>query len=280
MTKILGFSGKKQAGKNSAANQLIARELRALQIVKGSVAVTPEGKIQITDLLGQEDSAGILASERVDDAMYNFKAHYLDPYIKCYSFADTLKQDVCVNVLGLTREQCYGTDEQKNSATHLKWEDMPGVATADVWNTIDGKKTLDSLGMTYHAPGTMTAREVMQYVGTEVFRKMYHNVWADATIRRIEIEQPLVALITDCRFPNEVEAIQKAGGKVMRLTRDIYEGQDQHPSETALDKDEFDWSKFDWVIDNHKMNLLEQMNAVGEALVEAGWIDAPENLTE
>jgi len=126
----------------------------------------------------------------------------------------------------------------------------------------------------------MTAREVMQYVGTEVFRKMYHNVWADATIRRIEIEQPLVALITDCRFPNEVEAIQKAGGKVMRLTRDIYEGQDQHPSETALDKDEFDWSKFDWVIDNHKMNLLEQMNAVGEALVEAGWIDAPENLTE
>jgi len=263
MTKILGFSGKKQAGKNSAANQLIARELRALQIVKGSVAVTPEGKIQITDLLGQEDSAGILDLERVDDAMYNFKAHYLDPYIKCYSFADTLKQDVCVNVLGLTREQCYGTDEQKNSATHLKWEDMPCEQ-----------------GVILYKKGTMTAREVMQYVGTEVFRKMYHNVWSDATIRRIEIEQPLVALITDCRFPNEVEAIQKAGGKVMRLTRDIYEGQDQHPSETALDKDEFDWSKFDWVIDNHKMNLLEQMNAIGEALVEAGWIDAPENLTE
>ena len=68
----------------------------------------------------------------------------------------------------------------------------------------------------------MTAREVMQYVGTDVFRKIQHDVWAGATIKKIDLEKPDLAVIADCRFPNEVDAIQKAGGLVIKLNRNPF----------------------------------------------------------
>jgi hypothetical protein len=106
-----------------------------------------------------------------------------------YNFADPLKK-MCIDIFGLTYEQCYGTDDQKNEYVNCKWPDSEEV---------------------------MSAREVMQYVGTNVFRKMQHNVWSEATIRKIKDENLPLALIADCRFPNEVEAVRNAGGLVVKL---------------------------------------------------------------
>ena len=44
---------------------------------------------------------------------------------KIYSFADALKEKVCIDVMGLSKEQCYGTDEQKNTLTGYRWENLP-----------------------------------------------------------------------------------------------------------------------------------------------------------
>ena len=106
----------------------------------------------------------------------------------------------------------------------------------------------------------MTAREVMQYVGTEIFRKMYGNVWVDSTIRKIKQDNPTMAIVCDIRFPNEVEGVQQVGGKVLRLLRDPYQGEDQHASETALD--DYPPEKFDWVVDNREQSIEEQNNAI------------------
>jgi len=54
-----------------------------------------------------------------------------------YSFADPLKKDVCINILGLTERQCYGTDADKNTLTNLRWENMPCFGT-DSWNCLGG----------------------------------------------------------------------------------------------------------------------------------------------
>jgi hypothetical protein len=118
----------------------------------------------------------------------------------------------------------------------------------------------------------MTAREVMQFVGTDIFRNIYSNVWVDATIRKIQEETPELALICDCRFPNEVSGIQDAGGKVIRLTRNSG-SDDCHSSETALDEANYDWSNFDAVIDNAGMSLAEQNKAVYDLLAEWGWLE-------
>jgi len=92
---------------------------------------------------------------------------------KIYNFADPLKENICIEVLGLTHDQCYGSDDQKNELVDCYWD--------------DGKQ--------------MTAREVMQFVGTNIFRKMKHNVWSSATINKIQKEKPKIAIIADCRFP-------------------------------------------------------------------------------
>lgn len=158
---------------------------------------------------------------------------------KIYNFADPLKKDICMNILGLTESQCYGNDIHKNSMTDIVWE---------------GKN--------------LTAREVMQIVGTDIFRKMKTNVWADATMIKINNEKPSLALIADCRFPNEVDVVKKIGGLVIRLTRKPYDS--DHPSETALEKEHYDWNNFDYILDNNNMTILEQQQHLIEFLKHKG----------
>jgi hypothetical protein len=74
-------------------------------------------------------------------------------------------------------------------------------------------------------------------------------------------------VITDCRFPNEIEAIQKANGKVIRLTRDITEPTD-HISENILNQEVFDWNKFDYVLDNQDIDILTQCHRVYDILTK------------
>jgi hypothetical protein len=158
---------------------------------------------------------------------------------KIYNFADPLKKDVCMNIFGLSYQQCYGDDIDKNTLTGLVWE---------------GKD--------------LTAREVMQFVGTDIFRKMKHDVWASATINKISIEQPDIAVIADCRFPNEVQAVKDAGGVVIKLTRNPYNS--DHASETALDPSNYDHSNFDLVLDNNNINIEEQTSLVIHFLAKKG----------
>jgi len=265
MANIVAFSGKKQSGKNTSGNFLLGMKMIDLGLTHG-IEMTKKGQLLIRDLYGDAQWEGVFAYESTVQTVRDFIDTEIHPWYKIYSFADLLKESLCIELLGLTHEQCYGTDEQKNTPTHLKWEDMPGVATTDVWGTIDGKKTLDSLGMTYHTPGFMTAREVMQFVGTDVMRKMYGDVWSKGTVKRILKEGSEMAAICDCRFPNEVEAVQEAGGKVIRLTR-FTTDVDPHPSETALDG----YKGFDAVIDNQNMSLGEQNGAIYDQLTKWGF---------
>ena len=286
--KILTLSGKKQSGKNTAFNFLLGLEIIKSSLVRGTMTVTNKGQLWVSDLWGDEKFKGILDINRPTESMQRLRAELVDPFIKAYSFADVLKQDVCMGVLGLSREQCYGSDDQKNSATHLRWENMPGIITSSkceqivamlgsesndlMTNIRDAIVGSEDLNMIVR-DGPMTAREVMQYVGTDIFRKMYGDVWVDSTIRRIQADGSEFAIITDCRFPNEVKATQEAGGKVVRFTRGPAANEDQHESETALDKDKYDWGNFNAVLDNAEMSVNEQNVAFHKLLSGWGWID-------
>jgi len=158
---------------------------------------------------------------------------------KIYNFADPLKKDICMNILGLTYDQCYGNDISKNQYTEVYW---------------DGIK--------------LTAREVMQLVGTDIFRKMNKDVWASSTISKIQKEQPELAIIADCRFPNEVEAIKNAGGLVIKLTRNPYNS--DHASEVALDEANYSSSNFDFIVYNNNISIQEQNNTILRFLKNKG----------
>lgn len=143
--------------------------------------------------------------------------------VQIYNFADPLKQ-ICIDVLGLAPRQCYGEDKYKNELVDCQW---------------NGKQ--------------LTAREVMQILGTDILRTMQNNVWAGATIRKIQKDNPDVALIGDCRFPNEVEAVQNAGGIVIKLERSLFYS--DHASETALNKEHYNQDIFDYTINNQHIEL-------------------------
>ena len=163
---------------------------------------------------------------------------------KIYSFADPLKQDICMNLLGLSESQCYGTDDDKNTLTNVRWMDMP--------LEIQQRHTADMVANEY-----LTARQVMEVVGTEIFRRMYGNVWVRATMNKISKDNLDIAVIVDCRFPNESDAILDQGGYVIRLDLDPFHSTSN--SESALDPINYNWSKFSTVINNSTM-AIEQKN--------------------
>lgn len=174
---------------------------------------------------------------------------------KLYSFADKLKTDVCINLLGLQHKQCFGTQEDKESLTNLKWENMPGVVSTKLVEDLElDIQKLTDVGLIVHEPGYMSAREVMQYVGTEIFRKMYENIWVDALIRQIKKDRPAVAIITDVRFLSEVNGLKTIGAHLWRLTRNP--AKLTHESETELDS----FAEWNFFLDNKDMSVETQNN--------------------
>ena len=65
----------------------------------------------------------------------------------------------------------------------------------------------------------LTPRWVLQQWGTEVARKGFHNdIWVASVENKLRnIKEDIV--ITDCRFPNELNAIKNTGGITIRTQR-------------------------------------------------------------
>jgi hypothetical protein len=76
----------------------------------------------------------------------------------------------------------------------------------------------------------------LQRLGDAV-RNLDADFWVRAAMSRVTASDAPV-IVTDCRFPNEAEAIRLAGGIIVRVVRPgavADPGVDSHPSETALD---------------------------------------------
>lgn len=67
----------------------------------------------------------------------------------------------------------------------------------------------------------LTPRWVMQYWGTEVCRQGFHDdIWIASVENRMRKTKDNI-VISDVRFPNEILAIHKSGGKVIRVKRGL-----------------------------------------------------------
>ena len=123
----------------------------------------------------------------------------------------------------------------------------------------------------------MTVREFLQKLGTEAMRNGLHkNVWVNALFadykeyrRKVEDEEYVKEypnwIITDLRFPNELDSVEKRDGITIRVTRSDEKNKNTaklHPSETALDKAVFDYE----IVNDGTMEELVQK--VREILIE------------
>jgi len=127
--------------------------------------------------------------DTVADYLVNFHR------FKRESFANSLKDAASV-VFGWNRELLEGRTNQSRI-----WRE-----TKDEWWS-------KRLGC------EVTPRWVLQYWGTEVVRKHFHDdMWIASLENRLRSSKDDI-VITDCRFPNEITAIRSAGGQVVRIKR-------------------------------------------------------------
>jgi hypothetical protein len=64
----------------------------------------------------------------------------------------------------------------------------------------------------------LTPRKALQVVGTDLFRKHFdHDIWVACLERKMAGHKHIV--ITDCRFPNEVSMVRRAGGRLVHVFR-------------------------------------------------------------
>lgn len=243
MSVIIGLSGKKQSGKSSLANYLQAYLELKLNKVPDNIIDTLSQSIDGTSCSVKDviNTHGVTCSPRDMVVRWGETIH---DHVKVYSFADPIKE-FCIEVLGITPEQVYGTDEQKNVPTKYLWDKMPnrpivGYKTELVASQME--YVIDEVKYSILKEGPMTAREIMQVFGTDIMRNMFSStIWVDACIRKIQKENPTIAIIADLRFPSELEAVVNANGYIVRLGRKMFE--DNHPSETSLD--DVDWRKYE-----------------------------------
>jgi hypothetical protein len=109
----------------------------------------------------------------------------------------------------------------------------------------------------------ITPRWILQYWGTEVCRQAFHDdIWIASLENKLRNTADDV-VISDCRFPNEINAIRRAGGAVIRVVRGAepawFPAVQQHlrhgtPCPADLPHaSEWSWAgtEFDRVIDNN-----------------------------
>lgn len=178
---------------------------------------------------------------------------------KQFSFAEPLKR-ICKEVFDFTDAQLYGPSEERNRLD-LRYprECLRCDGQGATW---DGTcPVCGGAGETF-----LTARYALQTLGTEWGRTCYQDVWAELGVRkaleravrcgrhpdpadtaRVNFEDPCtcagdLAVLTDCRFTNEAQAVRAAGGEVWRIVRpgaSLAGAAALHPSEAEQESPEF-----------------------------------------
>ena len=200
-------------------------------------------------------------------------------------FADKLKDIVCL-LIGCTKEQLEDRDFKETSLG----EEWTRYSVANgFWSHSDNNpshKMMDSKQCTKEEyeeevkinwqtayKTVYTPRLLLQHIGTELFRnQIIDGIWVNALMSEYKAKEELVGttpeniqwgevypnwIITDTRFPNELQAVKDKGGINIRVNRpkerelilrnatSIIDTrktlEPKHKSETALDNAEFDY---------------------------------------
>jgi len=144
------------------------------------------------------------------------------------SFANTLKDAVSA-VFGWDRTMLEGRTKQAR-----EWREQQ-----DPWWT-------NRLGI------VITPRWVLQNWGTEVCRNGFHDdIWIASLENKLRHSRDDV-VISDCRFPNEIAAIKKTGGRVVRVVR----GAEPEWYDAAVSRNRGPDGNINWALSGRRLEQL------------------------
>lgn len=112
------------------------------------------------------------------------------------SFAESLKDAVSV-IFGWDRDMLEGKTEAARKERDV---------VDEYWSSVLGMK--------------ITPRWILQNFGTDCIRKHFNdNIWIYSLTNKINKIRNEKIIITDCRFPNEIEMVRKNSGTIVEIQR-------------------------------------------------------------
>ena len=268
---IIGISGKKQSGKDT-----VAKIIQGFDIWKKNLALQTEYP---------------LSNVFVRAYVLNRVSIYVSSW-QVKKFASTLKE--IVSILTGFKVEDLEKEEVKNSNLFLSYKLLNKKAnTFEVFASMeDLVERLNHLRTVYfdvysaeevsnlfvQETVSVTPRLLLQTIGTDIVRAINPDIWVNALMS--EYKEKFISggignfhatrpnykslgypnwIITDMRFPNEVKAIKKKDGIIIRINRES-DNNSNHFSEIALD----DYEDFDYTIDNNNCIdcLIEQVKEI------------------
>lgn len=253
---IIGIAGKKQSGKNTVAN--LIQYYIAIEKKPSIEELIPfKAVIEKDEIAGAAETSGWYQKgfakkvKVIASIITGIPVSVMDSEeYKSQTLSNMTGNDWKVYVVNNLQEAMFSKKEEAVNFIRYIYQN-------------DKMKVPDS----YFKEYDITLRELLQKIGTDLFRDMIHpDVWVKALMdeyRPIDYESkvdpdrvnnatyqiPIYPnwIITDVRFPNEVSAVKEEKGLIIKVVRPL-EGElhSNHASETALN----DYSEWDWIINN------------------------------
>lgn len=205
---------------------------------------------------------------------------------KTIALATPLKE-FAGHVFGFSKRQLYGPSEaraeeiantagtlleflERFNGPNVKWGFENTWVSTYFPNYEQGRSALSSWFLT-HISGreTITARHVLQTLGTECARKVKPDIWINAALKKakkmVEFEDTSLVIISDGRFRNEALKVKEAGGKILRIDSHDTGFTGNHQSEAEMKTIPRCW--YDYEFTNPKDGLLMLSNHLYDAKI-------------
>lgn len=187
-------------------------------------------------------------------------------------FAKALKHEINQVIEAIRDSRTIQEAIDKVSRSMSVLEEHARVAVNKLWQEVKDENVTSAYDR------TATVRSILQYWGTDFRRKEDNDYWVKKTMKAMisQLAEGRSVFVTDARFENEVDALQRAGGYTIRLkvSRDVQIarlksrdgiGPDltalDHDSEKALDEYEA-LAKFSVVVDTDPLDAVGVLESV------------------
>lgn len=114
------------------------------------------------------------------------------------------------------RQDSYASTLKDITAVLFNWD--RAMLSGDTPESRDAREEVDEWWSEKLGIPNFTPRLALQLIGTDVFRNNFHqDIWVLSVMARYRGDENVV--ISDCRFPNEVQTIRQVGGRIIQVDR-------------------------------------------------------------
>jgi hypothetical protein len=223
---LLGLCGAQGSGKTTAAHFLTGKK----ETIDKPQLIDPKNFV-MDELYLKNDSITPLMKKYID---VDWSWHWCGHFLPISSSEITLWTEV-------------GLADPLKRVCSILFNYPYHILLGNTLETRDIRERLTTID--YSISGSMTGRKLLQFFGTEMVREnLGRNFWANLSEKRIRtiLSQGKNVVLSDIRFQEEKDMLKRLGGKLILISRDNLDNQDNHSSELH-------WQKFDYdfIIENN-----------------------------